>query len=641
MEGIFPENKSTREEVKSTEALEQYRDYLKELTGRLGAQFIDYRFDSGSWIMKVPHFTRYGLLPTDGAVISDEKNTKIQSDIAKDIFSIKRANTTLKTQTFTKFPSMTSSISEVSSSGNFPRLNLDHLSDMENEPAVANVQNYLQRIERLKSKTEMALGQSNDMVVSADLGKTPTLERPVKTHKELVQPHIVTVRRPKRPQWPVTHPPGFSAKMKTTCFSSEETARDNGYYMRGRRCSFVPCVEGNRIIIHCTNKEQSNVHVVVVGCKDNRPTTVDDANDRFLRRCIKVLNENDCSTNIFAELMNCCMSDCQNVPLANCCHKIFSLCSALWSKHTDHERAKKSLLDWLGSGLAPKNGCINTDLLFGRRSDALRAIANESPRLAMVLAQANGNPASLELLLEQMTQWDESGILSRYMKGDPTTCHLIALASNCPFWSGKDKNTSIQLFGKQQVKYGWRYALAAQLRYGPIALPSVPLAEALREFDNFQKEFSENYSPHALAPNSKTKGLDTAAYNLLLLYSHDDVQSIGECLLNAAAALQQSCSDDTKILTTQMCEWALSGQGDAIAWLLLRAFTIARCCKFEERGYSNALHRTTMATAIRAASKCKNNSNEMRAIIEATAKSLNKPNDQISKLLSHLVSYVQ
>ncbi|GFR91115.1 nuclear pore complex protein Nup98-Nup96-like [Elysia marginata] len=93
---VWPTDKSNRTPIKSPERLKlmSYAEKLQNTTARIGAKFIDYRPETGSWVFKVNHFSKYGLLDDsddEGAVPMDA--IQISEQQAKDILLVQKLKT--------------------------------------------------------------------------------------------------------------------------------------------------------------------------------------------------------------------------------------------------------------------------------------------------------------------------------------------------------------------------------------------------------------------------------------------------------------------------------------------------------------------------------------------------------------------
>lgn len=81
LDKVWPYNKKQKIIVKDVESLVQmdYADRLRKLCEKQGTRFVDYRPETGSWVFKVDHFSKYGHRDSDDSDI-DECTDK---DLAK------------------------------------------------------------------------------------------------------------------------------------------------------------------------------------------------------------------------------------------------------------------------------------------------------------------------------------------------------------------------------------------------------------------------------------------------------------------------------------------------------------------------------------------------------------------------------
>ncbi|XP_070605466.1 nuclear pore complex protein Nup98-Nup96-like isoform X1 [Erythrolamprus reginae] len=67
LDGVWPTDKTTRFSIRSPERLTEmnYEGRLEAVSRKQGAQFKEYRPETGSWVFKVVHFSKYGLQDSD------------------------------------------------------------------------------------------------------------------------------------------------------------------------------------------------------------------------------------------------------------------------------------------------------------------------------------------------------------------------------------------------------------------------------------------------------------------------------------------------------------------------------------------------------------------------------------------------
>ena len=67
LDKVWPTDKADSSIIKSSERLRamNYEDKLVRASTRLAARFIEYRPETGSWVFRVDHFSKYGLDESD------------------------------------------------------------------------------------------------------------------------------------------------------------------------------------------------------------------------------------------------------------------------------------------------------------------------------------------------------------------------------------------------------------------------------------------------------------------------------------------------------------------------------------------------------------------------------------------------
>jgi nuclear pore complex protein Nup98-Nup96 len=67
LDKVWPVDKTKQEPIKSPERLLQlnFEERLQKSCMKLGARFIEYRPETGSWVFRVDHFSKYGLDDSD------------------------------------------------------------------------------------------------------------------------------------------------------------------------------------------------------------------------------------------------------------------------------------------------------------------------------------------------------------------------------------------------------------------------------------------------------------------------------------------------------------------------------------------------------------------------------------------------
>jgi nuclear pore complex protein Nup98-Nup96 len=86
---VWPHDKTLHEPIKDAArlAVMDFEGYLRRVCDKHDTRFLEYRPDTGSWVFKVDHFSKYGLSDSDDdetLAAADAKKAKlVQTKIGK------------------------------------------------------------------------------------------------------------------------------------------------------------------------------------------------------------------------------------------------------------------------------------------------------------------------------------------------------------------------------------------------------------------------------------------------------------------------------------------------------------------------------------------------------------------------------
>lgn len=88
LDQVWPQDKTQREPIKDRERLEamDYQGKLRRVCDKHDMRFVDYRPETGSWVFRVDHFSKYGLNDSDDedeCMAVDPKKAKLQAGAAQ------------------------------------------------------------------------------------------------------------------------------------------------------------------------------------------------------------------------------------------------------------------------------------------------------------------------------------------------------------------------------------------------------------------------------------------------------------------------------------------------------------------------------------------------------------------------------
>lgn len=82
LDRVWPLDKSTHEPITDPHRLAEmdYEGKLRRVSAKHGTKFLEYRPETGSWVFKVDHFSKYGLNDSDDEDVEEEAGKKLPKD---------------------------------------------------------------------------------------------------------------------------------------------------------------------------------------------------------------------------------------------------------------------------------------------------------------------------------------------------------------------------------------------------------------------------------------------------------------------------------------------------------------------------------------------------------------------------------
>ncbi|XP_009996804.1 PREDICTED: nuclear pore complex protein Nup98-Nup96 [Chaetura pelagica] len=157
LDGVWPTDKTSRCLIKSPERLAEmnYEGRLEAVSRRQGARFKEYRPETGSWVFKVAHFSKYGLQDSDEE--EEEHPSKVDTKKLKTTPAPPPGHLLPQQITLNGKPTPPSQTPEVEQLGRVVELDSD-MADITQEPPLESLgeDNVLEEQEAVPASTHIA-----------------------------------------------------------------------------------------------------------------------------------------------------------------------------------------------------------------------------------------------------------------------------------------------------------------------------------------------------------------------------------------------------------------------------------------------------------------------------------------------------
>ncbi|XP_006825402.1 nuclear pore complex protein Nup98-Nup96-like [Saccoglossus kowalevskii] len=512
----WPNDKTTRKPIKSPNRLKtlSYAEKLEKATMKLGAKFIDYRPETGSWVFQVPHFSKYALEDSDEEnddlpgqdpkklkTLQQQKLQKEQQQKLKEQEKVLSGEDALQSEEPMKEDRDTDSDMAETTREPLPQLHLRDADDMEQEEPVAHSHRFATSLgmssHRMQVMKASFFGDEEQMeqVPASGFGSSayPSTVRsspaPLDDSRHDKGPEVDTIPFSLFPT-----KPSYKFSLETTPFN-----------VVIERIQIAPHIDGKNTKVQIQHENSLQVQLEHSMCSilDGCPVFVPEPGVKALHEYCRVADDDiqDDSNGDDSETL-------QHTSL------VFSLCKALWGrlpedvmaekgKYTYQKARRDEFSKWLSMAARDRiqteiqdakakdqhMDCIFSQLSGNQISEACEIAQKfKDHRLSLLISQLEGCFDLKYDLQKQLSDWEENGAIN-FM--DESRIRVNTLLAGCPVWisSRGNINTCEML--------DWKRALAVHLWF--ICSKTASISDALKEYEKAFKGRS-NFNKYAVSP---------------------------------------------------------------------------------------------------------------------------------------------
>ncbi|KAL5281480.1 NUP98 family protein [Megaselia abdita] len=535
LDQVWPNDKTTQNYIKDIDQLNHldFEGKLRRICGKKGVRFIEYRPETGSWVFKVKHFSKYGyndsddeddVVPKEGvqhrqaALLVPNKEVKVIEPIVREISTLEKSNKGDENENSMFYGSITTTMGKINKT-NTRKLQLmkatyfvdDHMSD-----------------------NEEMVDISNDITGLLDI----TSSKPVK--RSVVQQ--LTHERPSNFIPEVSCNLRFDYKLSPLlskcCLSDVALLNMNRFKSTfGRNTMFIVRSPPNRVS-HIPNPRKTynnSLSLVTINCESEIP-------HRLALEFLKInfhnserFEQEDSECPVYKKQLNySIVQDYLKVVNSNGNTKfelhsflksVWSLCFVLWNDLqnekqwcTNEQMVRRNFFTkWLEDNCNDESALTYTDELLNlvskhKISDACElAMKNSDITMALLLSQASNRKNFRDIVEDQLSSWNTSGV-DKYITEN--RLKLIMMIAGVPIMDSHCG--TISLFENKN----WLQILSIQHWY--INMPTCSIERTVHSFESLLKNNAINkrcLRPEFYKPNSISDNVFDARYHILNLFS--------------------------------------------------------------------------------------------------------------------------